>query len=139
MPKEKRRKTIVKAKAADDADSPKGHSPRGGEDLPLFPPIVCAPLGDGRWLATEVQERTAAVGDTKERAEDAVRTKLRRRSVGAEFFNNVSASELARTQGVKPVQRIGQIRTFSVPDPAEADWFARMVRRWRRGQFHERR
>ena len=110
MPKAKRRKTIVKAKArraaskagdrkkkatakrrrktiernktekfsgyvkvaTEDADLPKGHSPQRGEDLNVFPHILCAPLGDGRWLATEVRERTAAVRDTKERADDGV-------------------------------------------------------------------
>lgn len=48
-----------------------------------------------------------------------------------DFYASVSAAELASLQGVQPIRRLGQIRTFSDPDPAQAEWLAREVRRWR--------
>jgi hypothetical protein len=48
-----------------------------------------------------------------------------------DFYASVSAEEVARSQGVQPIRRLGQIRTFSDPDPAQAEWLAREVRRWR--------
>lgn len=51
---------------------------------------------------------------------------------GYDFWTSVSAGELARVQGVRPIRRLGQVRAFTDPNPAEADWFAREVRRWRR-------
>ena len=50
---------------------------------------------------------------------------------GYDFWTSASADELARSQGVQPIRRLGQVRTFSDPNPVEADWFAREVRRWR--------
>ena len=136
---------------ADEADVMKNPVSQGGEDLYPFPHIdpdyplqkvilpnnirvqtMCVPLSHGRWLAAQVQEGTAAVAETKERAEDAVRANVRRQNATHDFFESVSAAELARTQGVRPIRRVDQIRAFSAPDPAEADWFAREVRRWRR-------
>ena len=49
-----------------------------------------------------------------------------------EFYASPSAAELAIAQGVEPVRRAGDIRPFSDPDPKEAEWFVRQVRRWRR-------
>ena len=48
-----------------------------------------------------------------------------------DFWTALSAEDLARVQGVQPIRKLGQIRTFSEPDEAEAEWFAREVRRWR--------
>ena len=49
-----------------------------------------------------------------------------------DFYASPSAAELAIAQGVEPVRRAGDIRPFSDPDPKEAEWFVRQVRRWRR-------
>jgi hypothetical protein len=49
-----------------------------------------------------------------------------------DFFASPSAAELARAQGVTRIRKVGQIRSFSDPDPKEAEWFARQVRIWRR-------
>ena len=49
-----------------------------------------------------------------------------------DFFASSSAAELVRRQGVACIHKIGQIRGFSDPDPKEAEWFARELRRWRR-------
>ena len=49
-----------------------------------------------------------------------------------DFCASPSAAELAIAQGVEPVRRAGDIRPFSDPDPKEAEWFVRQVRRWRR-------
>lgn len=56
---------------------------------------------------------------------------IRRKLSGYDFWTSASADELARSQGVQPIRRLGQVRTFSDPNPVEADWFAREVRRWR--------
>jgi hypothetical protein len=66
-----------------------------------------------------------------ERAEDTVRPSVSPQGSDYDFYARVSASELARSQGVHPIRRLGQIRTFRDPHPEEADWFAREVRRWR--------
>jgi hypothetical protein len=58
-------------------------------------------------------------------------TNMRRDIPGYDFWTSVSSDELARAQGVQPIRRLGQIRAFSEPDPSEADWLAREVRRWR--------
>jgi hypothetical protein len=102
--------------------------------LPNNVPVhtVCVPLGNGRWLATEVPEGTAAVANSKASAEDAVRTNVSRKCSTHDFFRTISAAELARSQGVRPIRRVGQIRTLSTPDPTEANWLAREVKRWRR-------
>jgi hypothetical protein len=49
-----------------------------------------------------------------------------------DFFASPSAAELARAQGITRIRKLGQIRSFSQPDPKEAEWFARQVRIWRR-------
>jgi len=49
-----------------------------------------------------------------------------------DFFASPSAAELANAQGVEPVRRAGDIHPFDHPDPKEAEWFVRQVRRWRR-------
>jgi hypothetical protein len=49
-----------------------------------------------------------------------------------DFYASPSAAELASAQGVEPVRQAGDIRPFSDPDPNEAEWFVRQVRRWRR-------
>ena len=49
-----------------------------------------------------------------------------------DFFASPSAAELVRAQGVSPIVKLGQIRGFRDPDPKEADWLARELRRWRR-------
>jgi len=56
---------------------------------------------------------------------------MRRELSGYDFWTSASADELARSQGVQPIRRLGQVQTFSDPNPVEADWFAREVRRWR--------
>jgi hypothetical protein len=48
-----------------------------------------------------------------------------------DFYARVSAAELARLQGVQPIREAGQLRTFAKPDPKEAKWLVREVRRWR--------
>ena len=48
-----------------------------------------------------------------------------------DFFASPTAAQLASAQGVGPVLP-GDIRPFSDPDPKEAEWFVRHVRRWRR-------
>ena len=61
------------------------------------------------------------------------RTKNRvQNSPAFDFYAGLSAAELARSQRVQPILKVGQLRTFSNPDPKEADWLAREVRRWRR-------
>jgi len=52
-------------------------------------------------------------------------------AVNYDFFASVSATELARSQGVQPIRRLGQIRPLSDPDPEQAEWLARELRRWR--------
>src|SRR5256885_1044212 len=47
-----------------------------------------------------------------------------------DFFASPSATELARAQGITRIRKLGQIRSFSDPDPKEAEWFARQVRIW---------
>lgn len=54
-----------------------------------------------------------------------------RKTIVGDFWSSMSAAELVRLQGVQPICKLGQIRTFSEPDEAEAEWFAREVRRWR--------
>jgi hypothetical protein len=49
-----------------------------------------------------------------------------------DFFASPTAAQLVSAQGVEPVRRAGDIRPFNDPDPKEAEWFARQVRRWRR-------
>jgi len=51
-----------------------------------------------------------------------------------DFFASPSAAELARAQGITRIRKIGQIRSFSDPDPKEAEWLVRQVRVWRREQ-----
>jgi hypothetical protein len=74
----------------------------------------------------------AAAPSMERQANEATSTNARRNIPSYDFWTVVSADELARSQGVQPIRRLGQIRTFSDPDPNEADWFARAVRRWRR-------
>jgi hypothetical protein len=50
----------------------------------------------------------------------------------AEFFASPSAADLVRAQGVRRIGKLEQIRGFSDPDPKEAEWLARELRRWRR-------
>jgi len=50
----------------------------------------------------------------------------------ADFLASPSAADLVRAQGVERIQKPGQIRGFSDPDPKEAEWLARELRRWRR-------
>jgi hypothetical protein len=49
-----------------------------------------------------------------------------------DFYASPSAAELASAQGVEPVRQAGDIRPFDDPDPKQAEWFVRQVRRWRR-------
>ena len=51
-----------------------------------------------------------------------------------DFFASPSAAEQARAQGITRIRKIGQIRSFSDPDPKEAEWLVRQVRVWRREQ-----
>jgi len=60
-------------------------------------------------------------------------------SAAFDFYADLSAAELPRSQGVKPIRKAGQIRTFSNADPKEADWLAREIRRWRREAARGRR
>jgi hypothetical protein len=52
-----------------------------------------------------------------------------------DFFVSPTAAQLVSAQGVEPVRRAGDIRPFSDPDPKEAEWFVREVRRWRRARL----
>ena len=72
-----------------------------------------------------------AIRGTKQEAGDALERIARPRGSAYDFFANVSAADLARAQRVQPIRKLGQIRTFSDPDPKEADWLVRKVRRWR--------
>jgi hypothetical protein len=74
----------------------------------------------------------AAAPSMERQANEATATNARRDIPGHDFWTVLSANELARSQGVQPIRRVGQIRAFSEPDPSEADWLAREVRRWRR-------
>jgi hypothetical protein len=107
--------------------------------LSSLPKTVCVHLSNGRWLGTEVRPETAAVADTKQQAEDAVRNNVRRKRSSYDFYTSLSAADLAKSQGVKPIRRVGQIHAFSAPDPMEANWLAREVRRWRREGRSQRR
>jgi hypothetical protein len=49
----------------------------------------------------------------------------------ADFFASPSAADLVRAQGVHRIGKPGQVRGFSDPDPKEAEWLARELRRWR--------
>jgi hypothetical protein len=49
-----------------------------------------------------------------------------------DFYASPTAAELVSAQGVEPVRQAGDIRPFDDPDPKEAEWFVRQVRRWRR-------
>jgi hypothetical protein len=95
---------------------------------------VCFPLPDGTWLAIQVLPENAACGPTKREAEEAVRQKvaLRDRTLRSDFFGELDPARLTREQHVGAVHRLGQIRSIPQPDPEEADWLARQVRRWRR-------
>ena len=49
----------------------------------------------------------------------------------ADFFASASAADLVQAQGVHRIGKPGQVRGFSDPDPKEAEWLARELRRWR--------
>lgn len=51
--------------------------------------------------------------------------------LAAGFYDSSSAADLADRQGVRPIRRLGQLRSFADPDPKEAEWFARQIRKWR--------
>jgi hypothetical protein len=104
---------------------PNGPEETSGLELLVGPASV--PINDGRWLAFQI-----AVRDTKQEAEDAVTSSRHRLEPAYDFYAEMSAAELVRRQGVKPVLKLGQIRSFSNPNPAEAESFARQVRSWRR-------
>jgi hypothetical protein len=95
---------------------------------------VCIRLPDGTWLAVRVLPDHAATGRTKREAEEAVRQQvaLKDGQSTSGFFAPLSPALIARQQGVRPVRRLGQLRGFRNPDPKEAEWLARQVRRWRR-------
>jgi hypothetical protein len=79
-----------------------------------------------------VKKDTAAISDTKQEAEAAVRRNARSQESPYDFYTPLSATALARSQGVNGIRKLGQIRTFSNTDPKEAELFLREVRRWRR-------
>jgi hypothetical protein len=76
--------------------------------------------------------RRDIIHGAKHEAEETVRANRRPQRPNYDFYARVSAAELARSQGVHSIRRLGQIRAFSDPDPKQAEWFVREVRRWRR-------
>ena len=64
-------------------------------------------------------------------ATEAVKNGDRVQKRADDFFASPSAAELVRAQGVSRIVKPGQIRGFTDPDPKEADWLARELRRWR--------
>jgi hypothetical protein len=73
----------------------------------------------------------AVLHGAMEEAEDSVGGNAPPQGPNCDFYARVSAAELARTQGVQAIRRLGQLRAFSDPDPAQAEWLVREVRRWR--------